>query len=59
MENIRDIKKHLSQEDYAFIGKLTGYTPDYIKNCINYRRNNRLIVQAASLISGSKSAIPV
>lgn len=59
MENIRDIKKHLSQEDYVFIGKLTGYAPDYIKNCIYYRRNNRLIVQAASLVSGSKSTITV
>ncbi len=47
MENIRDIKKHLRQEDYALIGKITGYAPEYIKNCIDYRRNNQLIVQAA------------
>ncbi len=47
MENIRDIKKHLRQEDYALIGKITGYAPEYIKNCIDHRRNNQLIVQAA------------
>lgn len=50
MENIRDIKKHLPQEDYVLISKITGYSLDYIKNCIHYRRNNRLIVHAASLI---------
>ncbi len=51
MENIRDIKKHLSQEDYAFISEITGYSVEYIKNCITYRRNNRLIVHAACYIT--------
>ncbi|WKN31545.1 hypothetical protein PZB74_21600 [Porifericola rhodea] len=50
MENIRDIKKHLQQEDYLEISKITGYSPEYIKNCVNYRRNNRLIVMAAQEI---------
>lgn len=47
MENIRDIKKHLHEEDYLRISKITGYTSDYIKNCLDYRLNNRLIVMAA------------
>ena len=47
MENIRQIKKHLAKEQYEFISKSTGYSVDYIQNCLTHRRNNRLIVQAA------------
>ena len=50
MENIRDIKKHLSEEDYRILSKATGYTREYIKNCVKFRRNNRLIVMAAQEI---------
>lgn len=56
MENIRDIKKHLNQEDYEFISKITGYAPAYIKACILSRRNNRLIVYAASLLRSTRKA---
>lgn len=54
MKNIRDIKKHLHKEDYILISKITGYSEDYIKDCIYYRRNNRLIVYAASLIRNAR-----
>ncbi|MEK6476990.1 hypothetical protein WJR50_05620 [Catalinimonas sp. 4WD22] len=47
MENIREIKKHLHQEDYLHLSKRTGYSCEYIKNCVAHRRNNRLIVMAA------------
>jgi len=47
MENIRHIKKHLAKEEYDFISRSTGYSVDYIQNCLTHRRNNRLIVQAA------------
>lgn len=47
MENIRDIKKRLTEEDYGNLSKLTGYSREYIKNCVQFRRNNRLIVMAA------------
>lgn len=59
MENIRDIKKHLQQEDYIFISKITGYSPEYIKECILSRRNNRLIVYAASLLRSSRRDTPI
>ncbi|MEQ9438566.1 MAG: hypothetical protein RIG62_05940 [Cyclobacteriaceae bacterium] len=47
MENIRHIKKHLAQEEYELLSKSTGYSVDYIQNCLSQRRNNRLIVEAA------------
>ncbi|WP_277478400.1 hypothetical protein [Catalinimonas alkaloidigena] len=47
MENIREIKKHLHKEDYLHLSRLTGYSCEYIKNCVEHRRNNRLIVMAA------------
>lgn len=50
MKNIRDIKKHLTQEDYRNLSLITGYSKHYIQNCIHYRRNNQLIVQAANTI---------
>ncbi len=50
MKNIRDIKKHLRQEDYINLSLITGYSKDYIQNCIHHRRNNLLIVQAANTI---------
>jgi hypothetical protein len=54
MENIRDIKKHLHEEDYLQISKITGYTREYIKNCVDYRLNNRLIIMVAQeLISAN------
>ena len=51
MENIRQIKKLLAKEDYEFISKRTGYSVDYIQNCLAHRRNNRLIVRAARQLS--------
>jgi len=50
MENIRDIKKRLSEEDYGNLSKVTGYSTEYIKNCVQCRRNNRLIVMAAQQV---------
>ncbi|MFP4092228.1 MAG: hypothetical protein ACLFUB_01490 [Cyclobacteriaceae bacterium] len=50
MENIRDIKKCLKREDFPRLSELTGYSQDYIISCLNYRRNNRLIVLAAQQI---------
>lgn len=50
MKNIRDIKKHLRQEDYRNLSLMTGYSMGYIQDCIHYRRNNQLIVQAANVI---------
>ena len=47
MDNIRHIKKFLCEEQYAQISQLTGYSVDYIQNCLLHRRNNRLIAQAA------------
>ena len=47
MENIRDIKKHLTEEHYSRLSIQTGYSCDYIKCCVKFRRNNRLIVLAA------------
>ena len=51
MENIRELKKYLCQEQYQQISELTGYSVGYIQNCLTYRRNNRLIVQAANLVN--------
>ncbi|MEM6378067.1 MAG: hypothetical protein AAF705_07635 [Bacteroidota bacterium] len=51
MENIRQIKKLLAKEDYEFISKNTGYSVDYIQNCLTHRRNNRLIVLAAQQLA--------
>ena len=51
MENIRELKKHLCEEQYRQISELTGYSVGYIQNCLTHRRNNRLIVQAASTVS--------
>lgn len=50
MENIRDLKKCLSEQDYSILSKATGYSSEYIKNCVRFRRNNRLIVMAAQEI---------
>ncbi|WPP52043.1 hypothetical protein [Catalinimonas niigatensis] len=55
MENIRDIKKHLHEEDYLQISKITGYSRDYIKNCVDYRLNNRLIVIAAQEVMATST----
>ena len=55
MENIRELKKHLCQEQYQQISELTGYSVGYIRNCFAHRRNNRLIVQAAAIVSRSVS----
>ena len=55
MENIRELKKHLCKEQYVQISELTGYSVGYIQNCLTHRRNNRLIVQAASTISQNLS----
>jgi hypothetical protein len=52
MENIRDIKKHLREEDYLHLSKITGYSCAYIKSCVQFRRNNRLIVMAAQEVLG-------
>ncbi len=51
MENIRELKKHLCKEQYQQISELTGYSVGYIQNCLSYRRNNRLIVQAATTVT--------
>ena len=51
MENIRELKKHLPKEQYQRISELTGYSVGYIQNCLSHRRNNRLIVQAASTVT--------
>ena len=53
MENIRELKKHLGKEQYLQISELTGYSVGYIQNCLTHRRNNRLIVQAATTIASS------
>jgi hypothetical protein len=53
MENIRDIKKRLTEEDYGNLSKVTGYSREYIKNCVQFRRNNRLIVMAAQEVLAS------
>jgi hypothetical protein len=50
MKNIRDIKKCLSEEDYGNLSEATGYSREYIKNCVQCRRNNRLIVMAAQQV---------
>lgn len=55
MENIRDIKKRLTEEDYGNLSKVTGYSREYIKNCVQFRRNNRLIVMAAQEVLASQS----
>ena len=47
MENIRHIKKHLAKEENELLSKSTGYSVDYIQNCLNQRRNNRLIAKVA------------
>jgi hypothetical protein len=54
MENIRDIKKCLKREDFSHLCRLTGYSKAYIQDCINYRRNNRLIVMAARQIISTR-----
>ena len=54
MENIRDIKKRLTEEDYGNLSKVTGYSREYIKNCVQFRRNNRLIVMAAQEVLASQ-----
>lgn len=51
MKNIREIKKYLGQEHYQQISALTGYSVSYIEDCLTHRRNNRLIVQAATSLS--------
>ena len=51
MENIRELKKNLCQDQYQQISELTGYSVDYIQNCLSHRRNNRLIVQAATTVT--------
>ena len=51
MENIRELKKHLCQEQYRQISELTGYSVSYIQNCLTHRRNNRLIVQAVNTVN--------
>ena len=51
MENIRELKKNLCQEQYQQISELTGYSVGYIQNCLSHRRNNRLIVQAATTVT--------
>ena len=53
MENIRELKKHLRKEQYQQISELTGYSVGYIQNCLSYRRNNRLIVRAATMVINS------
>ena len=50
MENIRELKKHLGKEQCRQISELTGYSVGYIQNCLTHRRNNRLIVQAATTL---------
>jgi len=56
MENIRDIKKHLSERDYGNLSKVTGYSTEYIKSCVQFRRNNRLIVMAAQQVLSAQRA---
>ena len=51
MENIRELKKHLCQDQCRQISELTGYSVGYIQNCLSHRRNNRLIVQAATTLT--------
>jgi len=51
MENIRQIKKLLAKEEYEIISKNTGYSVDYIQNCLTHRRNNRLIVKFAQQLT--------
>ena len=51
MENIRELKKHLCKDQYLQISELTGYSVDYIQSCFTHRRNNRLIVQAATTVT--------
>ena len=51
MENIRELKKNLCKEQYLQISELTGYSVGYIQNCLSHRRNNRLIVQAATAVT--------
>ena len=58
MENIRELKKHLPQEQYQQLSELTGYSVDYIQNCLTHRRNNRLIVRAARLLCPSHVSVP-
>ena len=57
MDNIREIKKHLRQEQYQQLSERTGYSVDYIQNCLVYRRNNRLIVRAALAITEENQSV--